>query len=234
MLDQTASIIAGRDRLAHAGRDHPPVPRQRVGVLLANLGTPDGTDYWSMRRYLDEFLSDRRVIEWTPWLWQPILKLMVLSRRPFKSGENYRGIWNEELDESPLLTVTRAQTDLVRGRLAAAVRRRRDGRFLHALRQSLDRQRDPPHGPGGLRADRVLSALSPVFRGDDGDGQRPRLPHPAAAPLAAGDPDRPALLRPPGPYRGSGPFGRGRLGRIRAGTERAGRLVPRPFPRATS
>lgn len=94
-------------------------PGSRVGVLLANLGTPDATDYWSMRRYLDEFLSDRRVIEWSPWLWQPILKLIVLSKRPFSSGANYRGIWNEALDESPLMTVTRGQADRLRSRLAA-------------------------------------------------------------------------------------------------------------------
>lgn len=91
----------------------------RIGVLLGNLGTPDDTDYWSMRRYLDEFLSDRRVIEWSPWIWQPILKLIVLTKRPFSSGANYRLIWNEALDESPLMTVTRAQADRLRQRLAA-------------------------------------------------------------------------------------------------------------------
>ena len=119
MLDQTAADIPGRGRLAHADKSHPPVPKKRIGILLANLGTPDGTDYWSMRRYLNEFLSDRRVIEWSPWFWQPILKLIVLSRRPFKSGEAYRGIWNNELDESPLLTITRSQTDMLRERMAA-------------------------------------------------------------------------------------------------------------------
>ena len=119
MLGQQSMNIPGRGRLAHAGKDHPPVPPARVGVLLANLGTPDGTDYWSMRRYLDEFLSDRRVIEWSPWLWQPILKLIVLSKRPFSSGEAYRGIWNNDLDESPLLTITRSQTDQIRARLNA-------------------------------------------------------------------------------------------------------------------
>ncbi|MEL6316259.1 MAG: ferrochelatase [Pseudomonadota bacterium] len=97
-------------RLAHAPADHPPVAAAKVGVLIANLGTPDGTDYWSMRRYLNEFLSDKRVIEWPSALWQPILQLIVLSKRPFTSGEAYRGIWNEEADESPLLTITKAQT----------------------------------------------------------------------------------------------------------------------------
>lgn len=109
--------MSGRGRLTHAAPDHPAVPPPRVGILLANLGTPDSTDYWSMRRYLNEFLSDRRVIEWSPWLWQPILKLIVLTKRPFSSGEAYRGIWNDDLDESPLLTITRSQTDKLRARL---------------------------------------------------------------------------------------------------------------------
>ena len=120
MLEKSPIQMPGRGRLAEAPPDHPPVPPARIGVLLANLGTPDGTDYWSMRRYLDEFLSDRRVIEWSPWLWQPILKLIVLSRRPFSSGENYRGIWNDELDESPLLTITRTQAAKLRARLTAS------------------------------------------------------------------------------------------------------------------
>lgn len=107
-------VLPGKGRLAHAPGDHPPVAPARLGILIANLGTPDATDYWSMRRYLDEFLSDRRVIEWSPWLWQPILKLIVLSKRPFSSGRNYAGIWNTELDESPLMTITRSQCDKLR------------------------------------------------------------------------------------------------------------------------
>lgn len=66
--------------------NHPPVRFGKTGVLLVNLGTPDGTDYWSMRRYLAEFLSDKRVIEWSRWLWYPILYGIVLSKRPQKSG----------------------------------------------------------------------------------------------------------------------------------------------------
>lgn len=85
----------------------------KIGVLLVNLGTPDDTDYWSMRRYLKEFLSDRRVIEVNRLLWWPILNGIVLTTRPSKSGEAYRSIWNEELDESPLRTVTRAQAEKV-------------------------------------------------------------------------------------------------------------------------
>lgn len=100
----------GSGRLAHAPADHPPVPKSKVGVVLANLGTPDATDYWSMRRYLSEFLSDKRVVDYADWKWQPLLQLVILSRRPFKSGEAYRGIWNTEKNESPLLTITREQT----------------------------------------------------------------------------------------------------------------------------
>jgi ferrochelatase len=89
--------------------DHPNVKPAKVGVLIANLGTPDATDYWSMRRYLNEFLSDKRVIDYPRWKWQPLLQLIILSTRPSKSGAAYRGIWNTEKDESPLLTTTRAQ-----------------------------------------------------------------------------------------------------------------------------
>ena len=106
----TDMITPGHGRLAHAPADHPPVPRARIGVLLANLGTPDATDYWSMRRYLNEFLSDRRVIDYPAWKWQPLLQLIILSKRPFTSGANYKLIWNKEQDESPLMTITKAQT----------------------------------------------------------------------------------------------------------------------------
>nr|WP_099824955.1 ferrochelatase [Oceaniglobus indicus] len=95
---------------AHAPADHPRIPPQKVGVLLANLGTPDGYDYWSMRRYLNEFLSDRRVIDYSPWLWQPLLQLVILTKRPFTSGANYKTIWNHAKGESPLATITKDQT----------------------------------------------------------------------------------------------------------------------------
>jgi ferrochelatase len=90
---------------------HPDVRTGRVGVLLVNLGTPEGTTYWPMRRYLSEFLSDRRVIEWPRWLWQPILQGIVLSVRPKKSGALYASIWNCERNESPLRTFTRSQAE---------------------------------------------------------------------------------------------------------------------------
>lgn len=95
---------------ANADADHPKVKSPKVGILLANLGTPDNYDYWSMRRYLGEFLSDRRVIDYSPWLWQPLLQLVILTKRPFSSGAAYKSIWNEAENESPLLTITKAQT----------------------------------------------------------------------------------------------------------------------------
>jgi len=91
----------------------------RIGVLLINLGTPDGTSYWPMRRYLKEFLSDRRVIETNRALWWLILNGVVLVTRPSASGAKYRSIWNEELDESPLRTITRSQAEKVGRALAA-------------------------------------------------------------------------------------------------------------------
>ncbi len=96
---------------------HPKVAHGKVGVLLLNLGTPDATDYWSMRRYLKEFLSDARVIEEPRWKWWPILNLIILTVRPGPKGRDYDSIWNRERDEGPLKTITRAQAE----KLAAAL-----------------------------------------------------------------------------------------------------------------
>ncbi|MBP1848920.1 ferrochelatase [Rhizobium halophytocola] len=95
----------------HLPVNHPPVKFGKVGVLLVNLGTPDGTDYKSMRRYLEEFLTDKRVIEWSPWKWYPILYGIVLNRRPQKVGKAYEEIWNHEKGESYLRTYTRNQAE---------------------------------------------------------------------------------------------------------------------------
>lgn len=95
----------------HLPPDHPPIPPRRIGVLLVNLGTPDATDYWSMRRYLKEFLSDRRVIEENRLKWWLVLNLIILSVRPGRKGRDYDKIWNKERDESPLKTITRSQSD---------------------------------------------------------------------------------------------------------------------------
>lgn len=90
---------------------HPPLPSSKIGVLLLNLGTPNGTDYWSMRRYLSEFLSDKRIIELPKALWKPILQGIILTVRPSRSGKAYAKIWNQETNESPLRTYTRRLTE---------------------------------------------------------------------------------------------------------------------------
>lgn len=90
---------------------HPPLPARKIGILLLNLGTPEATDFWSMRRYLKEFLSDRRVIEVNRVLWWFILNGIILNTRPQKSGHAYDKIWNRERNESPLKTITRSQAE---------------------------------------------------------------------------------------------------------------------------
>ena len=119
MTENIVKDQPGMGRLTHAPSDHPPVARAKVGVVLANLGTPDATDYWSMRRYLNEFLSDKRVVDYADWKWQPLLQLIILTKRPFSSGKAYRGIWNNDKNESPLLTTTRAQSEKMTARLKA-------------------------------------------------------------------------------------------------------------------
>lgn len=99
--------------------DHPTITKPKIGVLIANLGTPDATDYWSMRRYLSQFLSDKRVVDLPSWKWQPILQGIILSIRPTKSGVKYRSIWNKDRNESPLLTTTRAQSEKIAAEITA-------------------------------------------------------------------------------------------------------------------
>ena len=89
--------------------DHPDVKFGKTGVLLINLGTPDSTKWWDVRKYLKEFLSDRRVIEVNPVLWQIILNLFILTFRPSKTAHAYKKIWRKNTNESPLLYFTRSQ-----------------------------------------------------------------------------------------------------------------------------
>lgn len=99
--------------------DHPAIAPPKVGVLLINLGTPDGPDVPSVRRYLKEFLSDRRVVE-LPWFaWQPILRGIVLNTRPKKSAHAYQQVWTD--DGSPLAAVTRAQSAALQGAFGEGV-----------------------------------------------------------------------------------------------------------------
>jgi protoporphyrin/coproporphyrin ferrochelatase len=100
--------------------DHPPIRAGRIGVLLMNLGTPEATDYWSMRRYLREFLSDRRVIETPRLLWWPLLNLIILTTRPGRKGRDYATIWNNERNEGPLKTITRLQAEHLSAHFAEA------------------------------------------------------------------------------------------------------------------
>ena len=91
-------------------KDHPEVNFGKTGVLLINLGTPDSTNWWDIRKYLKQFLSDRRVIEVNPILWQIILNLFILTFRPSKTAHAYKKIWRKDTNESPLLYFTRKQT----------------------------------------------------------------------------------------------------------------------------
>ena len=102
----------------HRPAQHPDVPSGKIGVLLVNLGTPDATDYWSMRRYLKEFLSDRRVVETSRLIWWPVLNGIILTTRPKQSGALYDQIWNKEKNESPLRTITRSQSEKLASALA--------------------------------------------------------------------------------------------------------------------
>ncbi|MEL6637814.1 MAG: ferrochelatase [Bacteroidota bacterium] len=100
--------IANQDTVGPLPAEHPRVRKQKIGVLLLNLGTPDATDYFSVRRYLSEFLSDKRVIDYPSWLWQPLLQGIILTSRPFRSGAAYASIWDQRTNESPLLVYTRS------------------------------------------------------------------------------------------------------------------------------
>lgn len=99
--------------------DHPPVATPRVGVLLVNLGTPDAPEPAAVKRYLKQFLSDRRVVEIPPLIWQPILRGIILNTRPKKSAAAYREVWTEE--GSPLAAITARQTRTLQARLGDGV-----------------------------------------------------------------------------------------------------------------
>ncbi len=98
---------------------HPPVRVGRVGVLLVNLGSPDAPDVPSVKRFLGEFLSDPRVIEIPQFLWQPILKLLILNIRPRTTAQNYAKVWTPQ--GSPITAITRAQAEALAGRFGPNV-----------------------------------------------------------------------------------------------------------------
>jgi protoporphyrin/coproporphyrin ferrochelatase len=99
--------------------DHPPIAKPKVGVLITNLGTPDAPETGAVRRYLAQFLSDRRVVEIPPILWQPILRGIILNVRPAKSAAAYREVWSD--DGSPLAAITKAQARALAIRMGDAV-----------------------------------------------------------------------------------------------------------------
>ena len=100
-------------------KDHPQVKFGKTGILIINLGTPDSTSWWDIRKYLKEFLSDRRVIEVNPIIWQIILNLFILTFRPAKTAKAYKKIWRKENNESPLLFFTREQAKKLNGRIGS-------------------------------------------------------------------------------------------------------------------
>jgi ferrochelatase len=95
-------------------KEHPKVNYGKTGVLIVNLGTPDSTSWWDIRKYLKEFLSDRIVIEVNPIVWQVILNLFILTFRPSKTAHAYRQIWMSKTNESPLRYYTNSQANKLR------------------------------------------------------------------------------------------------------------------------
>ncbi|QGN55237.1 ferrochelatase [Novosphingobium sp. Gsoil 351] len=138
--------------------DHPPVPKPRIGVLLINLGTPDSPDAPAVKRYLKQFLSDRRVVEIPALLWQPILRGLVLTTRPKKSAHAYSQVWSE--GGSPLAAITAAQAKALQERLGDAVLVR------HAMRYGRPALGDEFDALKSAGCERILVApLYPQYSG---------------------------------------------------------------------
>jgi len=89
--------------------NHPPINFGKTGALIINLGTPDSTSWFDIRKYLKEFLSDKRVIEVNPIIWQIILNVFILNFRPSKTAKAYKEIWMKDENISPLLYYTQEQ-----------------------------------------------------------------------------------------------------------------------------
>ena len=99
--------------------EHPPVNFGKTGVLIINLGTPDSTSWLDIRKYLKEFLSDRRVIEVNPIIWQFILNVFILTFRPSKTAKAYKEIWMKDKNISPLLHYTQKQAEKLTSTMSA-------------------------------------------------------------------------------------------------------------------
>ncbi|NNU15721.1 ferrochelatase [Parvularcula sp. ZS-1/3] len=106
---------------AHAPAEHPPVALGKVGVLLINLGTPEALTTGAVRKYLAEFLSDRRVVDYPALVWQPVLRGIILNTRPAKTKKAYAEIWDQETGESPLRRYTREQAEKLAARMPEGV-----------------------------------------------------------------------------------------------------------------
>ena len=138
--------------------DHPPVAAPKVGVLLVNLGTPDEPTAPAVRRYLKQFLSDRRVVEIPALIWQPILRAIVLNTRPQKSAKAYEKVWTDK--GSPLAFFTIAQAEALATRMGAAVDVR------HAMRYGNPSVPDQLAAMKAAGCNRVLIApLYPQYSG---------------------------------------------------------------------
>ena len=209
--------------------DHPPLRPQRIGVLLLNLGTPDGTDYWSMRRYLKEFLSDERVIDVNPLLWKPLLNLVILTTRPVAQRQGLRG--DLEPGAGRIAAAHHHPRAVRRARRSARrrlARPRPPGRLGDALRQAVDAGGDAQDGRGGLHPAAPVRPLSAVRRGDHRDRLRSGVPRAARGALAAGGAHRAALFRAPLVHRGARPLDRGPPRRALLAAGGRARVVPRP------
>lgn len=138
--------------------DHPPVARKRVGVIVTNLGTPDAPETGAVRTYLKQFLSDRRVVELPPIIWQPILRAIILNTRPRKSAEAYREVWTDK--GSPLASITIDQAEALQERLGDAAMVR------HAMRYGKPAIGDVLEEMMAAGCDRILIApLYPQYCG---------------------------------------------------------------------
>lgn len=138
--------------------NHPPIKTPRIGVLLVNLGTPEAPNAPAVRRYLKQFLSDKRVVEIPALIWQPILRGIILNVRPKKSAANYAKIWMPE--GSPLAVYTKAQAEALQARLGDAV----DVRYAMRYGQpSIERQLAAMKADGCNRI--LLAPLYPQYSG---------------------------------------------------------------------
>ena len=180
-----------------------------IGILLVNLGTPDAAEPKAVRRYLKEFLADRRVIETDGLLWKMVLNGIILPLRSRRRARDYQKIWNKEKDKSPLKTITRSQAEKLAGILEPLGK---DVVVDWAMRYAkpLDFVAAASDRSARLRPHSADAALSAICGGDDGDGMRRGVPlHDGTAP-AAGAARAAGLLRRSVLHRGTRFLAQGR------------------------